>query len=61
MSDEELVTIDCTLKMSTPKAFLLESSETGVEAWVPRSATEYYEEDKQATLPRWMAEEKGLV
>lgn len=33
----------------------------GEDVWLPRSQIEISEEDKQVTLPEWLAVEKGLV
>lgn len=57
----EPVTFSAELKHETDMAWLLVSHETGEEAWVPKSVAEFYEDDGEVTMPRWMAEEKGLL
>jgi hypothetical protein len=54
------VDVTADLVHETEKAYLLRS-DTGDEAWVPKAAVEYDRAEGVFTMPRRLAEEKGLV
>lgn len=54
-----LVDIPVTIKHQTAKAWLVYSHNTGKQAWVPKSVSEY--DGEVLTIPEIMAEEKGLI
>lgn len=55
----QIVDIDITIKAETPKAWLVESSNTGTTAWVPKSQGEL--DGEELTVPLWLAQDKGLI
>lgn len=62
----EIVDIDVTLKHETEKAWLVYSTcgQTPHEEWISKSVAELERGNGASvtvTLPRWMAEAKGLV
>ena len=65
-AQSEIVDIDVELLAETPSAFKVKSINTGKEAWVPQSLAEYDGSSRvyrigTLTLPRWAAEQKGLI
>ncbi|KQU96480.1 hypothetical protein [Devosia sp. Root105] len=64
MPRSELVDIEVNIKHRTDKAVLVESLDTNAEAWLPLSLIEIDESGRllvDITLPRSLAEEKGLI
>lgn len=64
MGRNELVDIEVNIKHRTEKAVLVESLDTNTEAWLPLSMIEIDESGRllvDITLPRSLAEEKGLI
>ncbi|MDR3471568.1 MAG: hypothetical protein P4M09_07740 [Devosia sp.] len=63
-SSSELVDIDVVIKHRTPKAVLIDHPDSNSEdIWLPLSAIEIEETGRfvvTVTLPRLLAEEKGL-
>lgn len=64
MPRSTLVDIEVNIKHRTDKAVLVESLDTNTEAWLPLSMIEIDESGRllvDITLPRRLAEEKGLI
>jgi hypothetical protein len=57
--DLNIIGIDVILKHQTGSAYLVESVDTGKEAWVPKSVSEYA--DGELQLKESLALEKGLI
>ena len=57
----EIVDIDTThLIRETDKAYQVEDLAGGF-TWLPKSLVEYDKRDGVFTMPRWLAEDRGLV
>jgi predicted secreted protein len=66
----DLVDIACFVRMETMQAYLIDAG-TGKEIWVPKSQVEITDKDestlwnnrtaKIATMPEWLAKDKGLI
>ena len=55
--DVELVDITCEVKHETLRAYLIFDGDK--EVWLPKSLT--FISDGEATIPEWLAMEKGLI
>ncbi len=55
----KLVDIECEIVHETEKGILLHNGTT--QEWFPKAAIEYDRRDKVATMPEYMALEKGFV
>lgn len=61
MSDEsDLVDVEATIVHETPAAYLVDAGGPQ-KIWLPKSQVEYDPTDGTFAMPRWLAEEKGLV
>ena len=68
--DAKLCDIACTIYMETVKAWLVDAG-TGEKVWLPKSIVEIDDPNKEtlwdnrapkiATMPEWLAKEKGLL
>ena len=56
----EIVDIECDVLGETEKAIRIRDHNTGKVVWLPLSQVEVSDEHF-VTIPRWLAEEKGLV
>lgn len=68
MSDKSIhgILFPCKLVRSTSKAHLVEVDDPELEGmtkeiWLPDSQIEFYENETTVSIPRWLAESKGLV
>lgn len=55
-----VVDVNADLKHETAGAFLI-CTEDGKDLWVPKSLSEYDEEEKVITVPMWFAQKEGLI
>jgi hypothetical protein len=63
MAKNEVVDLACKIEHETEKAWLLDFG-VGKPVWVPKSKVEIETKDNRsaiATMPTWLAEEKGIV
>jgi N-acetylglucosamine-6-phosphate deacetylase len=55
----DLIDIACEIKVETDKAILINDGTK--EVWLPKSQVEINREDKEVTMPEWLAKEKELI
>jgi len=60
MSKKELADIDATLIMETEKAYKFDVG-NDEHVWLPKSQCEWDPDNKQVTIPMWLAVDKGIA
>jgi hypothetical protein len=61
MSDREHVTLDGEVRRRTDKAILFYIEAADEEVWLPLSQVELSDDETSVLVPRWLADEKGLI
>jgi len=59
MKGDLMIDIACEIKVETDKAVLINDGTK--EVWLPKSQIEINREDKEVTMPEWLAIEKELI
>lgn len=57
--DERLIDLAGFVKVETERAWLF--FDGTLEAWVPKSQSEWDAETKTLTMPEWLARDKGFI